>query len=272
MFKNIHEYNKWLDDFNKRYTDKSIDSTVTDKPVITNTGDLTVVTMLHGDSYFNSFKDNFESLLTIPTFANNKLLIFYIDDRFCNNATFTKAHPNVEFVKYKYKTNNIREACLSSFIIGAAEHVTTKYMLKWDADCIKNNKYNKILINDNDYKRYDIWAKSCDISNRVSSDNINILSELDTKTFKLFKSVYNFRNLHNHLVKTVENKRWVRMQSYFCYYKMDFIREVNEFLKEYGEGRMIIPSEDTITSYYAWAKDKKVCYTEEKYIPITWKK
>lgn len=283
-FTNLLDYQKWIDDFNTsreapsgveqyllhgqqdyKVIQKDVNTTQDINTVPSINTEFTIVTLVHGIDYLDRFKQCFRKYLTKDIFANNKLLIYYLDDSILDELKeITSQHFNVVFVKHSYEAETVREQCLSAFILGV-DNIETDYYIKWDADTYGNPYYHYPSIED--YCNYDIVAPSCQLTKGMV-DGYNMLSYLDMKTFNVFENhSQNNRTSNNDHKNKLTGKLFTRHQSYFAIYSTEFVKEVKDYLVKNNNGKMIIPSEDTTLSYFAHVWDKKVKYISKTHTP-----
>ena len=179
-------------------------------------------------NYVDKLKWSLPSWNIKPQFRDKKLILFHNGFDNLRPLKFVKNHFDVKFIPWDMpEYDNVRELMLSSFILGSAKHVKTRYFVKIDADAYFTNP-------DNIFERRDF--KHDAVSHRWGYTKPGYwVNDLDM--YYLKKDTGKYGNCY----------REPRIQSIVCLHKTEFVKTL---AKEFGE-RLPVPSHDTVLWYFA---------------------
>jgi len=189
--------------------------------------DFTIVTACTPD-YLTKLQWSLPSWNTKPQFRGKKMILFHHGFDNLKNLRFVKKHFDVKFVHWDMpEYANVRELMLSSFILGSARYVKTKYFVKIDADTYFTNPDD--VFGRRDF-RYDVVSHKW----RYTKPG-HWINDLDK--YYLDKDTGKYGRLYHE----------PRIQSICCLHKTEFVRRLAE---RFGE-RLPVPSHDTVLWYFA---------------------
>lgn len=207
--------------------------------------DLTIVTAV-SDNMLDTFKRTVPTWIGKPQFANLPVIIF--TNGFGDPEKELKPyvnHKNVRYLRWNMpEYEDMRELMLSSFVLGAAQHVTTKHWVKIDIDAYFSTPED--IFTEHDFE-YDIighrWGQSL-------VANLSLLDEWARKKGLAGDDILPAGMVATHPREKFGHKRFI---SWICLHKSEFVREAAVL----AGGRLPAPSHDTYLWYVAQRLGRK---------------
>jgi hypothetical protein len=201
-------------------------------------------------NYVDQLRSNWPAMIKVPGISDKPWLVFVngmpLDDKrldfLDNRARRVEWNP-------KWHGATQREIMLSSFVLGAAEHVQTPYFLKIDTDVVPEADaafdppkaaWNSVLTGHPwHYTKPGEWLKTLEAWGDKALPN----------TQRLFSKA--------ELTQAEKEHRYGhdRIASFVCLHKTAFVKECAALCS----GRMPVPSHDTFLWYCARRMDKTIC-------------
>ena len=197
--------------------------------------DITMVTAVNPD-YIGKLEKNWAKWMKQPELSNQQWIVFAnrlrVKDK---RLAFLHSCPNVRVIKWGWPVagDNVRERMLSAFVFGTAQHVTTPYWMKLDADSTPNKKWVWP-----DYGNHVITGHRCSYT-ATKGGNVpgHFLNHLDKhagqQSFPPDISTRNYRHK--------------RLASYCWIERTEFTRQLAAWCGD----RLPVPSHDTTACYFA---------------------
>ena len=242
-------FGRWLEE-----SDNLIDTTEKE-PREPTEDDITIVTAVN-PKYDAKLQRNLPLWLKQDFFKNKKIIVFVNGYKSAKERKWLDQYPNVKVIRHDHKPagDNVRHRMLSAFVFGVAKHVDTTYWLKLDADCTPKDKEFELPENWNEYSvishrwgytkmkgdpnherhwlnRLDDWYVGEGEESRLFPDNIT------TRTYR--------------------HKRFAS----FCH--LEETQMTRNMADDCGSD-LVIPSQDTLSWYYATQEELPILYTNMK--------
>lgn len=180
-----------------------------------------------------------------PQLRNRPLIVFYNGMRARDLKFVLTLFPSARLIEWNMEnTHSKSELMFSSFVFGAAQHVTTPYYMKLDADSYCTNDK-------------DVWVEG-DFQYDIIGHRWNY-----TKPGWFIQALENHYTGKEFLTPPEDNniKRHKRFESYCCLHRTEWVKSVVPMLNN----KLPVPSHDTTLWFYAdkmgkWgAKNIKAC-------------
>lgn len=210
--------------------------------------DVTVVTVVT-PRYAEKLQRNLADWLATPGLKDQRFLVFVNGFSRKRDRAFLN-RPRVKVVRWDYPEASARETAMAAFIHGVAQHVTTAYWAKLDADChvhvpeLKWPPYDRYTVVSHrwgytkmkgDPGATEHWFSKLD---RLLSPGNPVLGARDWDPVADFKVVHESAGIPP------------RFASFFHIEKTEFTQAMSHDLLEKCGQRLPIPSHDTLSWYY----------------------
>lgn len=232
--------------------------------------DITIVTAVNPE-YAEKYRANFDKWMCTPGLKEQKFLVFVNGFKNASDRQFVE-HPNVKVIRWRYPFNDAtkRETMLAAFVLGVAEHVKTPYWMKLDADSypiVPEWKWP-------DFQEYTVTSHKWGYSKiKGEPDGVehwfNRLDRVFSPKKPFFKRT--FEPNERKISHRPGNRDGIPMRyASFCHIeKTEFTQRIAAVVKEKCEGRLPIPSQDTLSWYCAtlWNEPVKLMNMKEWFSP-----
>lgn len=229
--------------------------------------DLTVVTAVN-PAYADCARANIAKWMALPGLREQRFIVFVNGFRNSTERKFLDL-PNVKVVRWSYPFDATdRETMLAAFILGVAQYVKTDYWLKLDCDAVPKKPYFALP----EYRRHTITSHKWGYTKMKGDPDAteHWFNRLDKvfggSIFPLLSVKDDYQVSHR-----PGNKLNIPMRfGSFCHFeKTAFTRRMAEIVLNRCNGRLPVPSQDTLSWYCAtlWKEPIKLMNMKEWFQP-----
>lgn len=222
--------------------------------------DLTIVTAVN-PKYAEPCKKNMERWMHTPGLKEQKFIVFVNGFANAKDRTFLE-YPNVKVVRWAYPFEaSQRETMLAAFILGVADNVKTPYWMKLDCDTTPKKNHFKWP----DYRKATITSSPWHYTKCKSDDHLHEKGHWFNRLDAVFSPdapIFPKMDVDKHFKVSHRpgNEFGIpkRFGSFAHIERTEFTKKIAEIIRSECDGRLPIPSQDTISWYCAYLWKEKV--------------